>query len=99
VNGGIELVSSGGTASGATVNSGGTLELFGNAVADLFGTTVINSGGILELGSGYTLSGYGIGNGVTVEVASSGTFSGGFVSSGGRLVVLSGGLADPNIVS
>jgi autotransporter passenger strand-loop-strand repeat protein len=64
--------------------------LLGGAVVS--GVTV-NAGGVLGIGSGYTLSGYQVASGVTAEVASGGTASGVTVLSGGTLELLVGAVA------
>ena len=71
----------------ATVVSGGTLELLGKAAASY----TIDSGGTLEIGSGFVLSGYTVNNGVTLDVLNGGVAIDAVVSSGGVVDVFSGG--------
>ena len=82
-------VASGGTATGTTVSSGGTLELLSGATVS---GTVINVGGIFENGSGYTLSNYFVSNGATLEIGPGGTAIG-LDNSGGTDIVLAGATA------
>jgi autotransporter passenger strand-loop-strand repeat protein len=96
---GSQVVESGGTASGTTVSSGGTLELFGGATADLFGTTVLAAGATLEIASGYTLTGFQVANGVSLDVLAGGTASGTMINSGGLEDVLSGGITSTTIIN
>jgi autotransporter passenger strand-loop-strand repeat protein len=91
-------------ASNTTIDSGGTLGLFNNAV--LAGTTTFNVGAVLEIGGGYTLyvssgqtsNGVIVLSGGTIDVMSGGTAGGTVVSSGGTVVISSGGLADPTTI-
>jgi autotransporter passenger strand-loop-strand repeat protein len=69
-DGGVEIVSSGGIAGTTTVGNGGTLELFGSAA--LSGSLALQSGSILEIGSGYG-GGFIVSSGKTLEIPSSGT--------------------------
>ena len=69
----------------------GVLEFFSGAVSS--GTTAINGGGTLEIGSGYTVSGFVVSSGQTLEIASGGSASNTTVDSGGTLDILSGGSA------
>ena len=71
------------------MSSGSTLELFGGALFS--GANDIVAGETLEIGSGYTLSGFIVSSGVTLEVASSGFVSDTTVLSGGTLLILCGG--------
>jgi autotransporter passenger strand-loop-strand repeat protein len=52
LNGGSEIVSSGGIAIDVAVSSGGFPTLFGGAVAEAY---TIGAGGTLEIGSGYNV--------------------------------------------
>ena len=95
--GGIELVSDGGFASGAVISSGGILERIGS---DTVSATTFLSGAILEFGPGFVGSDAAVSNGVTVKILSGGTDLGNTaILSGGRMEVLSGGLANNAIVS
>ena len=100
---GLQIVEFGGTASGTTVSSGGTLELLGGASASGF---TIASGGTFEIASSYVLNDQQLLSNATVaiarggtEVVSSGsTASNTTVSSGGTLVVSSGGLSETTTI-
>src|SRR5262249_35427973 len=90
--GGTERVWDGGAAVGTTVLSGGTLELFGGAIAS---AATIASGATLMIGSqflpngnlaAYTLNGYTVSAGVTLDVEG-GNAVGATVDSGGEVVV------------
>ncbi|MGC2412078.1 MAG: hypothetical protein WA459_05200, partial [Stellaceae bacterium] len=80
-----ETVLSGGTASGTTVLAGGTETVFGNDI----GTQL--RGGAQTVSSGGTASATGVAKGGVERVY--GRASGGTVSSGGRQIVESGGVA------
>ena len=79
---GSQVVESGGTASGTTVSSGGTLDVLSGGIAS---NTHVLSGGTLVIGG--TLSGFTVSSGVTFEV-SGGTVSKTTVLSGGTLELL-----------
>jgi autotransporter passenger strand-loop-strand repeat protein len=80
-------VSSGSTASGTTVSSGGIFELDSGGVSS---GIVLDLGAIFQLGAGEVLSGYEVSSGFTLNVS-----NGGLQSSGGTAInttVDSGGL-------
>jgi autotransporter passenger strand-loop-strand repeat protein len=85
-NGGLEVVSSGGTASNTTLN-GGEQDVYGSASG-----TVVNSGGLQVVESGGTGSGTTIGNGGTEYVSAGGTAQD--VTFGGTAATLD--LEDPS---
>jgi autotransporter passenger strand-loop-strand repeat protein len=87
-NGGYEFIEFGGTASGTTVSSGGTQDVYGTAVG-----TVINSGGTEYVYSGGSASGTTINSGGTETVNSAGSVSGTTINSGGTEGIWSGGSA------
>ena len=102
---GLQVIESGGTASGTTVSGGGTLEVLSGGLAD---PTMIYSGGSEIVSAGGTdndaqiSSGeqdvFGLASGATVfagsqVIESGGTAIGTTVSNGGMLEVLSGGIA------
>jgi autotransporter passenger strand-loop-strand repeat protein len=87
-NHGTDVVEGGGEVSGLIVSSGGLFEGIGNAVVI---AAQFRSGALIRVGSGFVFNS-AVGNGVTEQVLSAGTGTGS-VSSGGTLIVRSGGLA------
>ena len=96
LSGGIEIVTSFGTADGTVVRSGGTLEAFGGAsiVSAAFG-----SGGIFEIISGFSESGTTISGGEILKVAAGGSALDTLVESGSHEIVLSGAVVASTTVS
>lgn len=94
-----------GVVSGASVLSGGTLVLFTDPSSSTFtvasgGTVIVGgtpSAWFLSGSQTFTLSGYSVSNGVTLEVGYSGATVGDTVSSGGE-IVLSAGAANGTTV-
>ena len=84
------IVSNGGSASGETISTGGTLEIFTGAT---YSGVSFEAGAILEVGSGNTLSNVIVSSGLVLQVDSGATISGVTVEDGGSAVVLSGGAA------
>ena len=93
VKGGIEIVSSGGVASGGT--GSGTEIVSNGATAN---DTTVASGATLAVLSGGAAAGAAVGGGGTEMVSAGGSAIATTVSSGGALDVLSGGVADPTII-
>ena len=95
VLGGFEIVSSGGTASGTTVDAGGTQILSSGGL----GFGAILSGGVQTLSNGAIASATMIANGGTQYVSSGGLASGTVINLGGDQIVSSGGSATFTTVS
>jgi hypothetical protein len=70
--------------SGATVSSGGTVELVGGAA--LPPSVKLSAGAILALGSGEVLSGFTVTSGLTVKVLSGGSDINAAISAGGAVM-------------
>jgi autotransporter passenger strand-loop-strand repeat protein len=87
-NHGTDVVEGGGAVSGLIVSSGGLFEGIGNAIVI---AAQFRSGALIGVGSGFVFNS-AVGNGVAEQVLSAGTATGS-VSSGGTLIVKSGGLA------
>jgi autotransporter passenger strand-loop-strand repeat protein len=92
---GVQTVSSGGTASGTTIDSGGSqyISSGGYAVGD-----VVSSGGAQIVYSGGTANGTFVSSGGTQNVSSGGTVSASTVGNGGVETVSSGGTATGVVV-
>jgi len=88
-NGGLLEIFSGGTAE-SNVESGGTLEVFSGSHR----TGTIHAGAIEEIGAGNTYSGYSVGNGITLEVASGAAASATTITGGAREIVRASGIDD-----
>jgi autotransporter passenger strand-loop-strand repeat protein len=76
------IVSSGGVANGARIQSGGTLYFDGGSATG----SVFGAGGAAVVDSGGSVSGLTIGNGVTLTVKSGGSVGNSTIGSGGTLV-------------
>jgi autotransporter passenger strand-loop-strand repeat protein len=89
-SGGLAVIDSGSTLSGATVvSSGGTIEFVGiNAHNE---PLQLLSGATGELGAGAFLSGVQISRGLTLVILSGGTAFGGTISAGGVAILEPGG--------
>src|SRR5207302_3055706 len=83
------LVRSGGSASGTTVSSGGSLVLYGGAIISGY---TLSSGAFLDIGSGYNLSGFADSGGITLQGSNGATRTRPAMLSGGTLNVSSRGI-------
>ncbi|EAX8241536.1 autotransporter outer membrane beta-barrel domain-containing protein, partial [Salmonella enterica] len=90
VNGGGQYISSGGLATGTTLNSGGWQNIYsGGSATD----TTVNSDGRQEISSGGSATGTTINDGGWQNIHTSGSATGTKVNSGGRQNIQSGGSA------
>ena len=112
---GSAVIASGGTAVGASVYSGGVIDLLANGTANdtvidqggwmtvydggLANSTTVNSGGKIYISNGGTADSTTVNSGGVIYISSGGTACNAQINSGGWITVLSSGIANDTVVN
>ena len=93
---GSAVIASGGTAVGASVYSGGVIDLLANGTAN---DTFIDQGGWMTVYDGGTADRTTVNNSGTIYISNGGTANSTTLNQGGRMRVSSGGIANETVIN